>query len=121
MRGLIIGVEPIEQILSGLKVWEIRGSATKIRGRIALIKKGTKCIVGTANIIAVHGPLSLAAQRKHAAKHLPTPEEYRKGCYPNTFAWELSNVRRLKKPVPYRHPSGAVIWVTLPDGILKGK
>ncbi len=119
MHGLIIGVEPIEQILSGQKIWEIRGKKTSIRGKIALIKKGTKTVVGTAEIVAVHGPLSLEEQRRQADKHLPTPEEFERGCYPNTYAWELKNVKRLRKPVPYKHPSGAVIWVMLPDDLLQ--
>lgn len=32
-----------------------------------------------------------------------------KWCY----AWELSNVIKYKKPIPYCHPRGAVIWVKL--------
>jgi len=27
--------------------------------------------------------------------------------------WVLANARPLVKPVPYSHPSGAVIWVNL--------
>jgi hypothetical protein len=30
-------------------------------------------------------------------------------------AWVLDNPRPLKKPLPYQHPSGAIIWVKL-DG-----
>ena len=48
-----------------------------------------------------------------------TPEELERGCYPNTYAWELTNVKRLRKPVPFKHPSGAVIWVMLPDNLPK--
>ena len=33
------------------------------------------------------------------------------------YAWELSNVRQLKRPVPYSHPQGAVIWVNLESRI----
>ncbi len=29
------------------------------------------------------------------------------------FAWVLTNVIRLKMPVPYAHPSGAVTWAML--------
>lgn len=32
-----------------------------------------------------------------------------KWCY----AWELSNIIKYKKPIPYCHPRGAVIWVKL--------
>ena len=51
MKGLIIREPWIDYILSGKKVWEIRGSNTTIRGRIALIKSGTSTILGEANLI----------------------------------------------------------------------
>jgi hypothetical protein len=34
--------------------------------------------------------------------------------YKRTFGWVLQTAHRLKQPVPYSHPSGAVIWVNLP-------
>jgi hypothetical protein len=46
------------------------------------------------------------------------PREAKLGYYRNTYAWVLKNPRRLKKTVPYKHPSGAVIWVKL-DGIVE--
>jgi hypothetical protein len=120
MNGLIIGVEPIEQILDLLKTWEMRGKYTHIRGRIALIKKGTKTIVGFADLVDVLGPLSLNALRKNRRKHLPTPSEYKNGLgYKQTFAWVLQHVQRLPAPIAYKHPSGAVIWVKLPDTLRK--
>jgi hypothetical protein len=27
--------------------------------------------------------------------------------------WQLSNVKKYEKPIPYKHPQGAVIWVNL--------
>ncbi|MGA2723367.1 MAG: hypothetical protein ABSG79_13255 [Bryobacteraceae bacterium] len=41
------------------------------------------------------------------------PREAQLGWYRNTYAWVVAKPRRLKKPVPYKHPSGAVIWVSL--------
>jgi hypothetical protein len=32
------------------------------------------------------------------------------GRYENTFSCVLANARRFKTPVPYKHPSGAVIY-----------
>jgi hypothetical protein len=120
MRGLIIGVEPVEQILEGRKIWEMRGRLTHIRGRIALIKKGSKTVVGFADIVACHGPLSLSDLRRHRLKHLPTAKEHRSGLgYKKTYAWQLEKIKRLSQPVPYIHPSGAVIWVTLPAEMLQ--
>lgn len=119
MHGLIIMEEPVEQILSGLKTWEIRGMQTKIRGTIALIKKGTKTVVGTADLVDVRGPLSVPTLRRTMSLHRLTRDECTAGGgYKQTHAWVLENVKRLAKPVPYKHPSGAVIWVLLPDDLL---
>ena len=41
------------------------------------------------------------------------PDEAKLGWYKKTHAWVLNRAVRLKKPVPYDHPSGAVIWVLL--------
>jgi hypothetical protein len=37
------------------------------------------------------------------------------GWYRQTYAWVLEKPRILKRPVPYQHPSGAVIWARLDD------
>lgn len=39
--------------------------------------------------------------------------------YDKPHAWVLENVQRADRPVPYKHPMGAVIWVTLPSGCLR--
>ena len=33
--------------------------------------------------------------------------------YGKPYAWVMQGARRLKEPIPYRHPSGAVKWVSL--------
>ena len=33
--------------------------------------------------------------------------------YEKTYAWVMSEPKLLEPPVPYKHPSGAVIWVRL--------
>jgi hypothetical protein len=112
MHGLIIKQEPLDLILSGQKDWELRGSRTNIDGTIALIQSGSGTIVGRAELDGVLGPLSLGELRANA-KHLGyTPAEIFK-YYPKTYAWVLKNAKRLKRPISYRHPQGAVIWVKL--------
>ena len=32
--------------------------------------------------------------------------------------WVLHKARRVRTPVPYPHPAGAVIWVTLPPSVV---
>lgn len=80
----------IDEILNGEKTEEYRTKNTKKRGMIALIQAGSGLVVGTAVISGVH-------------------EEF------DYYAWELTDVVKFKNPVPYKHPSGAVTWVTLRD------
>jgi hypothetical protein len=117
LSGLLIRFPYIDWILAGTKTWEIRGSSTAKRGRIALIKSGTGTVIGVADLVGAVGPLTrldLAANaRKLGLRKRPLgPLPYRK-----TFAWVLKNARRLKTPVRYRHPSGCIIWVNLGPGV----
>jgi len=115
MDGLIIRAPWAYHILSGQKIWEIRGTRTKKRGRIALIQAGTKTIVGFCDLVDVVGPLTLARAKETVAFHLLGPEDLKCGLpYEKTYAWVLRNPAKLDKPIPYEHPSGAVIWVKLP-------
>lgn len=112
--GLLIKQQWIDKILQGLKTWEIRGRRTNIRGDIALIRSGSGCIVGTCKLIDVIGPLTLPDLLNNIDKHCISEELLRKGLpYKNTFAWVMKNVRCIRKPIPYKHPRGAVIWVKL--------
>jgi hypothetical protein len=87
-RTLIIMSEPIEWILSGRKIWELRSKPTKVR--IGLSEKGMKKIVGTCTLKECLGPLTvdefvanarkmnyvkseLEAERKSLTKELSTP------------------------------------------------
>ncbi|MGE0823081.1 MAG: ASCH domain-containing protein [Candidatus Binatia bacterium] len=123
-RTLIIMPKPLEWILSGHKIWELRSKPTNIRGRIALSEKGTKRIVGICMLKECLGPLTveqfianarkmnekkakLEAKRKELKKDLATP----------LYAWVLADVKRLAKPIPFANPSGAVTWALLPHPI----
>ena len=118
LSGLLIRSPFIDWILAGAKTWEIRGTSTAKRDRIALIQSGTGTVIGMADLVGVEGPLTrreLAANtRKLGLKKsgISEPLPYRK-----TFAWVLENARKLKTPVRYRHPSGCVIWVNLGPGV----
>jgi len=117
MRALLIRHPWIDKILDGEKTWEMRGSKTSIRGTIALIPSGSGTIIGLCDVVCCIGPLSANMYRKNAAKAGERPSEA-KSRYRTTYAWVLANPRYLKKPVPYKHPSGAVIWVIL-DGAVE--
>lgn len=115
MRALIVRREWLELILANDKTWELRFRDTKIRGRIGLIMAGTGMIYGTAEIIASF-PAGRELLMTNQTKHHSAPEwceEYRRQ-HGGLYAWALRRVKRFKRPIPYKHPSGAVIWVNVP-------
>jgi hypothetical protein len=109
-RGLLILKGPLDKILAGTKTWEVRGNATKVRGRVALIESKSGHVVGVADIVDVVGPLSLAQLHRASKRTGFRPTRI---PYATTYGWVIANARRLTTPIPYRHPSGAVIWVLL--------
>ena len=117
MKGVLIRSPWVDMILDGKKTWEIRGQNPKLRGEIALIQSGSGTVVGVCELLDVHGPLSEDEYFGNSYRHRGDPTYNLP--YDKTYAWELTNVRRLKKPVPYDHPSGAVIWVKLPEDVEK--
>jgi len=120
MKGLISKSPHIENILSGKKTWEIRGSNTKIRGEIALIKSGSGTIVGKCKIIDVIGPLNFRDLEKNIGRHCVPEDQLRRvfGKYRKLYSWVLGDAVKLPTPVAYDHPNGAVIWVNLKEGKL---
>ena len=115
-RALIIASPYIERILSGAKTWEMRSTATKLRGRIGLVRKGSGMIMATANLVDSIGPLTQDQMLAHADRHRVESERILSGAVDKwKFAWVLNGVQVLQRPVPYAHPAGAVIWVALDD------
>jgi hypothetical protein len=116
VKGLLVQTPWVDLILDGVKTWELRGSRTSVRGPIALIRSGSKTIVGTCELVDVLGPLSKSELLRTVEFHAVPVERLAAGSrYARTYAWVLRNPVRLARPVPYRHPPGAVIWVNLPD------
>ena len=113
--GLVIADPWISKILAGEKVWEMRSTPIKRRGDIALIKKGSGHIVGIATVTGCVGPLSDAEVVEQFSKHRVPLDQIGKWRY----AWQLSNVRRLPRPVPYTHKVGAVKFVSLEPGVIQ--
>lgn len=111
-KGLIIKKRWLDLILSGQKVWEIRGSNTKNTGLIGLIESGSGKIVGTAELIATR-TLTLEEYQQAKNYHCIPEELTRTAPYKNIYAWELKNAVQFEQPIPYTHPQGAVIWVNL--------
>jgi hypothetical protein len=105
------------QGFDGEKTWEIRGSKTSVRETIALVPSGSGTVIGVCDVVDCVGPLTAEAYRKNAKKAGMQPSEANLGWYRKTYAWVLENPRNLKRPVPYQHPQGAVIWVCLDDKV----
>ncbi|MEJ5999928.1 ASCH domain-containing protein [Paucibacter soli] len=115
-RGLVIDTPYIDRILAGIKTWEMRSTATKLRGRIALIRKGSGQVIGTAELADSLGPFTDAQMIEHHDKHRIELERIRSGQVAKwRHAWVMKNVHALSTPVPYVHRPGAVIWVALDD------
>ena len=105
---------------AGRKTWEIRSSATKERGRIALIESGSGTIVSSADLVEVMSPLRLSELSRYETKaRFRSDEPIAKLPYKKTYAWVLKSVKRLRRPVPYEHPRGAVIWIRLKPRVIR--
>jgi hypothetical protein len=113
MRALLIRHPFIDMILDGKKTWEMRGSRTIVRETVALVPSGSGTVVGVCNLVDCVGPLTAVEYRKNARKAGTLPSEAKLGYYKKTYAWVVARPRYLNKPVLYRHPTGAIIWVTL--------
>jgi hypothetical protein len=112
LRGLIIKEPWINLIVSGKKTWELRSRDTRVRGRIALIKKGSGTVIGVADLTDTLPTLARSDLIANVAKH-QVPEGEIGGDFRWSTAWVLERARPLREPVPYLHPAGAVIWVNL--------
>jgi hypothetical protein len=118
MKALVIDEPWITAILKGDKIWEMRKKNCKIRGEIALIRKGSGLVVGTANVVDSRPPIATradyaAAEQKH---RIPPARQERAFTDGWRTPWVLANAQPLQQAVRYKHPSGAVVWVNLePD------
>jgi len=111
----ILGLERIPGLRKGIKkTWELRSRNTRIREKIGLIRKGSGLIIGTAVLID-----SLPMKEKdlipHRAKHGEPPKNFRSDSENIEWVWVLKGAQPLETPIPYKHPRGAVTWVTIPE------
>ena len=118
MKGLIIKSPYIDDILSGIKKWELRGQSTNYRGTIMLLKSGTQTALGTVDIVDVK-ELTLEEYNNWNYRNDNDILRADRLPYENTYAYVLKNPKKFDQPKPYNHPAGAVTWVQLPDDFLK--
>lgn len=105
----------IDMILAGKKKWEIRSKFTKKIGPVALIRAGSGTVVGTANLTEVIQLTPQIAYEKHSIMGFRPLTKAEAKDLEGQYAWVLKDIIKFKNPVPYKHPSGAVTWVTLDE------
>lgn len=113
IKGLIIKEKWLNRMFAHQKLWEIRSSGTKVRGRIYLIQSGSKTIVGECCIVDC---IKLNYDIFEQNRHIHTIEKnYNELTYKNPYAWiiDKDSIKKYENPIPYEHPSGAIIWVNL--------
>lgn len=117
-KALVIDQPWISLILGGQKDWEMRSSSTAHRGWFGLIWKNMGSIYGVARLVDVGSPLS-PDEMIDTYEHHRIPEDMiRSGAVAKwNTPWKLADVIRLPKPVRYKHPNGAVIWVNLDNSV----
>jgi len=69
MKGLVIAEPWISLIVSGEKTWEMRSRNTLVRGRIALIRKGSKTVIGIADLVRTLPKLSVPELKASVSNH----------------------------------------------------
>lgn len=120
IKGLVIDTPYIDQIIFGDKTWEMRSTATKQRGWIALIRKGSGTVVGVAELVDSIGPFTNEQMIANQSKHKLTAHQLSNPSIGKwNHGWVLMNARALREPLPYQHNKGAVIWVKLSSGTIQ--
>lgn len=105
MDGLVVKQPYAELIIKGLKRWELRARpppSDKVGRRIYLLSNGY--VLGVVRIVDFKGPLSNRELSRYRSLHLAGRTRYK-------YAWVIEVVRRFSRPLRYRHPYGARIWV----------
>lgn len=117
-KALVVDQPWIDLILSGAKTWEMRGTGASHRGWFGLIRKGSGQVVGVSRLTGSGRPLSTEEMVASIDRHHIPEHMIRSGAVAKwTTPWHLADARPLPRPVPYRHPYGAVTWVNLDDSV----
>jgi hypothetical protein len=107
---LIVQNPWLSLLLDGIKSLEIRSRrcAKPAGERIYLALSGAGGYVfGSVKFVACHGPLGREEWAGRSAEHCAAGAAL---PYPSTFAWEVSEPICFRRPVPYIHRHGTVVW-----------
>lgn len=107
---LIVKEKWLELILERWKCLEIRGSRTHKRGLIGLIQSGSGEVKGLVNLVGCR-KIDKTFFENFPDLHQIKDTAWEDLPYKNVYGWLLEGAVRLKKPIKYVHPRGAVIWV----------
>lgn len=115
MKALVIDEPWSSLILTGEKTGEMRKTGRKIRGTIALIRKGSGQVVGTAKVTDSLPPLPDPAAYAAAEPFHRIPPARQRRAFEDGWRtpWVLADAHPLPGPVSDLHPNGAAIWVNL--------
>ena len=116
-KALIVKPYWVDFLLKGEKTLEIRGSHTQIRGTIGVVKSGTGLIYGTVEVVESVALDDKTYEERRSEHRVPAPFEdipYRQVC-----GWKVQNPILFQTPRPYHHKQGCVIWVNVPDELIK--
>ena len=116
-RALTIRAPWVNFILDGAKTWEICGRPAAYRGRLMLAQTGTGVISGEVTFVECR-QLQWSEFFRYVRYH--RVESYAPVAgYTRLYAWVFADAVRYWRPVPYRHPYGAVGFVKqgLPEWI----
>ena len=123
-RALIVQSPWASLLVDGEKTVEIRGSATKMFGSIAIAQSKSKLLIGEVTLescclIAVRdedGRLQDVPGSLHTLDSLKDAHRIKDvGSIPygKVYAWFVTKCVKYDTPVSYVHPRGAVVWVSL--------
>lgn len=113
-KALVIREPWIDLILSGQKIWEMRGQRPSYRGWIGLIRKGSRRVLCIARLVDVGYSLTDDEMVATFDKHCIPETMIRSGEVAKwTTPWKLADIRVLRHPVPYSHPNGAISMFSL--------
>jgi hypothetical protein len=109
MKALTIAEPWIGAILRGEKIWEMRKTGCKLRGPIALIRKGSGYVIGVVEVTDSLPRLATPEAYAAAEPYHRVPPTRHELAFAEGWRvpWVLAKARPLPTPVPYKHPSGA--------------
>ena len=100
-----------DKILNNEKIWEIRGSSTKKRGRIGILKSGNKGFMdGHVELIdcfRVTRENLINTIDKHCVTDINNIK------YKKIYAWILKNPYIYNEPIQINPKKGSIIWVKI--------